>query len=217
VNCLWTRESGQTAVEFGIFGVIFMMLTVGLVDVGRAFFQYNEVSALARYGARWGSVVGGTCALGEAKSTSDWCNRLGAGGTNRFWKVTTPLSGNTPKQGFGIACDAFDPNNASRLSTEYFAMQSYAGTPSIVGAIADKYDSDSSHSNLITGNSTVGLDRSQVYVCISTTNSGIGTQLEPTLGDTITVTVGYNFVAASGLFGKRLTFPLRATSTYKVE
>jgi TadE-like protein len=218
------RELGQAVIEFGIMGVAFLMLTVGLVDAGVAFFQYNELSALAGYGSRWGSVVGGTCALPEAVSSSDWCNRFGAAsGANPFWtKETSPPTppapnGNTPIQGYGVSCPPYSQQPANVAPTDYYTMQSYVGTPTIVGAIAQKYDSNSSSANFVKGETTVGMDRSKVFVCIATSNNGGTSQPTPGLGDTISVTVGYNFVAASGLFGGFSTFPMSATSIYKVE
>jgi hypothetical protein len=209
------RERGQAIVEFGVIGVVFLMLTVGLIDVGRAFFQYNELGALAAYGARWGSVVGGTCALPDAKSTSDWCNQFGVAGTNRFWTQT----GNEPDapMTFGGKCPAFKGTPTNVAPTDFYTMQPFVGTPTIVGAIAQKYDTNASSANVVTGNSALGLDRNKVFVCIATTNGGSGLEREPRLGDTITVTVGYKFIAASGLFGKQLAFDLSATSTYKME
>jgi TadE-like protein len=209
------RERGQTVVEFGIIGTVLLMLTVGLADVGRAFYDYNQLNALARYGSRWASVVGGTCALREAKSTSDWCNQFGGAGTSRFWTQ----NGNKPIQSAGTDCPAFKSGagNPYPAPADYYTMQTYGGTPTVVGAIAQKYDTNSSSPNFVAGTTTVGLDRTQLFVCIATTNNGSATQTEPALGDSVTLVVGYKFIAASGLFGKQLTFDLTASSTYKVE
>jgi TadE-like protein len=210
------HERGQTAVEFAIIGIALMMMTVGLVDVGRAAYEYNELSGLARYGARWASVVGGTCALREAKSTSDWCNQFSSKGTTRFWAQ----SGNFPFAAFqtGLPCPAFKSNAGNTAPADYYTVQTYNGTPTIVGAIAQKYDTSSSSANLVNGLASLGLDKSKLFVCISTTNNfSVATQSEPALGDAVTVRIGYKFIAASGLFGKQLTIDLSASSTYGVE
>jgi Flp pilus assembly protein TadG len=210
------RERGQTAVEFGIIGIALMLLTVGLVDVGRAAYEYNELSALARYGARWASVVGGTCALREAKSTTDWCNQFGAQSTNRFWTQ----NGNIPFAALqsGLPCPAFQSNSSNTAPADYYTVQTYSGTPTIVGAIAQKYDTSSSSPNLVNGLAALGLDKSKLFVCISTTNNfSSATQSEPAEGDAVTVRIGYKFIAASGLFGEQLTVDLSASSTYGME
>lgn len=166
-----------------------MLLTVGLVDVGRAFYQYNEVGALAKYGARWASVVGGTCALPDAVSTSDWCNQLGVKGSANFWSQAGNSNG----------CYAIAPT--------------YFHTTTIVGAIADRWDTNASTASTSRGGTSPGLDMAHVSVCVTNSSS----PAEPAPGDTVSVTVSYTFVAASGLFGKQLTIPLTASSNYKVE
>src|SRR5689334_15385137 len=102
---LQPEESGQTVVEFSIIAAALMILTVGLIDVGRAFYQYNAVAAAARYGARWASVVGGTCSPynGNLSANNDWCNMLGTSSAtpqNPFWTA----AGNVPVQASGTAC-----------------------------------------------------------------------------------------------------------------
>lgn len=53
-------ERGQALVEFSISIVIFLMLLMGVVDFGRAIYQYNGVSQAAREIARVTSVHPGT-------------------------------------------------------------------------------------------------------------------------------------------------------------
>jgi Flp pilus assembly protein TadG len=50
------RCRGQNTVEFAISVGLIMVLTTGLVDLGRAVWLYNTVSNLARDGARYGVV-----------------------------------------------------------------------------------------------------------------------------------------------------------------
>src|SRR5947209_7043762 len=95
------RDSGQTIVEFAIIGTVLMMLTIGLVDVGRGFYQYNAVSSASHFGSRWAAVVGGTCII-PGSSTADWCTQqnspnfrvgqVSTGATQNFWQQT----GNVP-------------------------------------------------------------------------------------------------------------------------
>src|SRR5947209_14800197 len=43
VRPLSRDEHGQAVVEFAIILIALLMMTVGLVDVGRGFYQYNEI------------------------------------------------------------------------------------------------------------------------------------------------------------------------------
>jgi hypothetical protein len=193
-----------------------MMLTVGLVDVGRAFYQYNEVSSLARFGARWGSVVGGTCALPNAGSHSDFCNSFAGAvtSTHSFWSTlgNEPVPTASGGNGFNAAC----PEYATKPGA-FYAVQTYSGTTTIVGALDQRWDSNAGSAGKQTGGTSPGLDKSKVFVCIATSWTPTATDFDPRLGDYITVTVRYPFQAASGLFGKLLNFDLLATSTYRVE
>lgn len=46
------RARGQTLVEFALVVPIFLLIVLGLFDVGRAVFNYNTVANAAREGAR---------------------------------------------------------------------------------------------------------------------------------------------------------------------
>lgn len=58
-------ERGQALVEFALTVIIFLMLVMGVLDVGRGIFMYNGVSQAAREIARVTSVHPGT-GLGTA-------------------------------------------------------------------------------------------------------------------------------------------------------
>lgn len=214
------HERGQTMIEFGLVFSALMLLTAGLVDVGRAFYEYNELSALARYGARWGGVVGGTCALTNAGSQRDFCNTF-AGTTeltHTFWNtlgnepIPTSLGGN----GFNAPCPSYSSNPSA-----FYSVSAYVGTTTIVGALAQRWDSSTTSSGLQTGGTSPGLDRSKVFVCIATTwtstSANGATYSDPRLGDYISVTIRYPFQAASGLFGKAFSKDLLSTSVYRME
>ena len=51
-------QSGSAIVEFTLIALMFFMLVFGLVEFGRAIFDYSLVSSLAREGVRWASVRG---------------------------------------------------------------------------------------------------------------------------------------------------------------
>ena len=48
----WASQGGQALVEFAIAITVFLMLLLGIVDLGRAIYQYNGVSQAAREIAR---------------------------------------------------------------------------------------------------------------------------------------------------------------------
>ena len=51
-------REGQSLVEFALSSVLFFSLIFGIIQFGRAVWQYNTVSNLAQEGARWASVRG---------------------------------------------------------------------------------------------------------------------------------------------------------------
>jgi len=59
-------ESGQALVEFSFGIIVFMMLFIGMIDLGRGVFMFNGVSQAAREIARETSVHPGTSALGAS-------------------------------------------------------------------------------------------------------------------------------------------------------
>jgi Flp pilus assembly protein TadG len=53
---LLAPRRGQNMVEFAIVAIVLMLLTIGVIDFGRAIWTYNSVSFLAREGARYGVI-----------------------------------------------------------------------------------------------------------------------------------------------------------------
>jgi len=215
-------DRGQTIVEFAIIGTALMMLTAGLVDSGRAFFQYNAVAAAARYGARWGSVVGGTCGphpgSQAGNAITDWCTSLGTSGgssPNPFW--TQP--GNKPMwQNASGSC----PNSLSSAdSTNSYTASAYnnSNSTTIVGTVVQRFDSSSSSTNFILGNLTPGLDLSNTKVCIRLPPRAWNPDLQqwtPFPGDTVTVYVYYPFYPVSALL-PATQLSLVASAQYQIE
>lgn len=225
-----TREHGQAMVEFGIIGVALMMLSVGLIDVGRGFLAYNSVSVAARYAARWGSVVGGTCSAGGG-SGNDWCNQIGASVSGTcysgqtiydFWN--TP--GNCPLQGNNACPDTIIsgpfPNAQYNHPNPYYTVSPTYNTSTsttIVGAVAQKFDTTSSSNNIIVGGVAPGFDLSKLEVCIqfpSEAYSSASMSARMGGGYIVTVYVYYPFQPVSGLFGN-VTLNLVSSSQYQVE
>jgi hypothetical protein len=197
-------ERGQSAVEVALILAVFLLLTAGLIDAGRTIFLYNELSAISRYGARWGAVVGGTCALPYASSSSDWCDQIG-GQTSNFWAQ----DGNKPIQGYGAQCPSYASN-----ASDWYSPSSYLGSTAttIVGAVVQKFDTDANNTNLFRQVFAPGIDVISLRVCIATTN----TTVDPSPGDSITVDVYYPFAPASKMLGTG-TFRMTAESEYIIE
>jgi Flp pilus assembly protein TadG len=55
---LLASRRGQAMVEFALVLPIFLLLTIGVVDLGRGIWAYNTVAFLARDGARYGTIPG---------------------------------------------------------------------------------------------------------------------------------------------------------------
>jgi Flp pilus assembly protein TadG len=64
-----SREAGQSLVEFTLAITVFLLLLMGVVDLGRAVYQYNGVAQAARELARVTSVHPGAT-LGTSTQTS---------------------------------------------------------------------------------------------------------------------------------------------------
>ena len=52
-------ERGQALVEFSLISIVFFLLVFGMVDVGRAVWNYNTLAQATREGARYAIVHGG--------------------------------------------------------------------------------------------------------------------------------------------------------------
>lgn len=213
-------ERGQAMVEMAIIITALFFLTIGLVTVAIAFYQYNALAAGARYGARWAAVVGGTCTERQSDqpdpSTGDWCDQyLAASGTS-FWNQT----GTYPLQSPGPTTTC--PTSYTSSSTYTYKVGTYAtsGGTSIAGSIAQHFDTSSgSYFDSIAGGYLPALDLTQLYVCVqpaySTTTSGRSTtyswQFGP--GEPVKVVLYYKFTPVSGLLGSS-SLNLVASSTY---
>jgi hypothetical protein len=64
------RERGQAVVEFALAITVFLVILMGIVDLGRGIYMYNGVSQAAREIARVTSVHPGT-ALGNSPETAE--------------------------------------------------------------------------------------------------------------------------------------------------
>lgn len=221
MRILRRREHGQAVVEFALIFLVLLMMTVGLVDAGRAFYQYNELSSAARFGARWAAVVGGVCILPGQNST-DWCTQQGTA-SGGFWAQ----AGNKALQGNNVACPSYstatavdyysasDPDNDS--DNDYSAAgngdkDDVGKATSIVGSVDQHFDSSSTSRGFVQG-AFGGLNLSNLKVCIQATSPP---GLPPTAGDYVTVRLYYHFDPISFILA-RASFDLNATSQYEIQ
>jgi len=65
----FSREDGASAVEFALVCVILLVLLTGIVQFGMTLFQYVELVAAAREGARWSSMGFPGGSIGSAGTT----------------------------------------------------------------------------------------------------------------------------------------------------
>jgi Flp pilus assembly protein TadG len=70
VKALRGRRRGQSLVEFALSLSLFLLLVMGVVDLGRGIFTYNMLSEAAREGARTGIADASTYATSQAARTA---------------------------------------------------------------------------------------------------------------------------------------------------
>ncbi len=77
------RSLGQATVELGLVAFVFFLLMCGVVDFGRAIWQYNTLSNATREGARYASVLrlqpNGTVIAAQCSDVAAQMNSLGIG------------------------------------------------------------------------------------------------------------------------------------------
>lgn len=104
------QAKGQAIVEFAFVLVAFVMLTMGIVDLGRAVFFHNMLANAAREGAREGIISSNTvdqmCAAALAQvlapgvdTTADCSTADGAGGTSAGTLTIYVTRGTAPSGG----------------------------------------------------------------------------------------------------------------------
>ena len=69
------RSRGQGLVEFALVLPVFMVILIGMVDLGRAIWANNSVANASREAARFASVHGGSCEdlTGSVCSSTNYC------------------------------------------------------------------------------------------------------------------------------------------------
>jgi Flp pilus assembly protein TadG len=64
-------ERGQSLVEFSLSVMIFIMIIVGVVEVGRAVWSYNTLASAAREGSRYAMVHGAVATAHSGPAAND--------------------------------------------------------------------------------------------------------------------------------------------------
>jgi Flp pilus assembly protein TadG len=64
-------ESGQALVEFSLTIIVFMVLVLAVVDVGRAVWNYNTLASATREGTRFAIVHGSNASTPSGPSSND--------------------------------------------------------------------------------------------------------------------------------------------------
>lgn len=96
-------QRGQATVEFAFAGIIFILLLIGVTDVGRALYAYNTIHNAARIGTRYAIVRGTTCGYTTPASPSPIpCNATST-------SIATYVQSKTPGIGITTADIATTP------------------------------------------------------------------------------------------------------------
>jgi len=110
-------ERGAELVEASVGLVVFLVLLLGIMDFGRAVYEYHFVSSAARQAARWASVRGSTCTglSGGCPATSSNVqtyirNTLAVGGSTGYDAGNITATTTWPKN--PTNCPASGPANA---------------------------------------------------------------------------------------------------------
>lgn len=196
--------------ELGLILLLITILTGGVMDVSRGFYQYNAVAAAARYGTRWASIVGGLCSTPVGSDTSDWCNQFNHS-SQTFWSQP----GNTPLQAAGVNC----PTDYNSSFTGYYTASNYQATTAttIVGAIAQHFDSSEVSTGFIHGNLMSGLLLSDLKVCIQLTWDPTRGWWSTQPGDKVSVWVYYPFHPVTPLLTTIHQVNLVSSSEFRID
>jgi TadE-like protein len=241
-------------VEFALIFTLLIMFTAGLLMVGRVFYVSTQVAAAARYGARWGAVIGGNCTnnyVANPSTENDWCSQYntqgGASAGTNFWCQP----GNLPLQ--GGSCDSKGvlsttpscptswwpsgsinnrpgccPPNSTETSSPspYYQVSQYSGTnaTTIVGAVANWFDTNSTSYGFIRTGRLLPIDLSKVKVCIQLGYDSSVSKWATYPGDTVSVFVYYPVdqvvplsVVGWAVNNKHLVTDLESSSQFVIE
>ena len=115
------RNHAQTTIEFALCAIAFFMLTVGVVDFGRAIWTYNTIASLAREASRYAAVSTPT-----RTSSNIITYMVGATGRCQAFAVTCTATPDPPANQAGIQVtqrgQCGKPSQPARI-TIYYTFQ----------------------------------------------------------------------------------------------
>jgi Flp pilus assembly protein TadG len=177
------EAAGQSLVEFALVLVVFMLVTVGLLDGLRVIFYYSQIQEAARQGARWGAVQ-----VARAV-TSDGSQTVGG---------TFGVQGNEP----GMYCDLAPPSSCNySLQNSLVLSSTNPITPTIVGATIRAANAVSLSQATITIDTGIPTTAEISQTDPLFTNSAV------------TVTVSYPFKPLLGMVFGGVSIPLKGSSS----
>jgi len=56
VHAFWRNANGSAAVDFGLVGGLFIVMLIGLLEFGTAFWQWNQATKALQLGVRLAAV-----------------------------------------------------------------------------------------------------------------------------------------------------------------
>ena len=158
----------------------------------------------------------------QVTSENDWCNQFNTQ-SSTFWNQ----SGNQPLQSAGNSCPStlsstFDSyyysdfqSNGTTSNPASQQVSTYAnGSPTIVGAVVDRLDTNTALSNINAGVLAPGFDKTKLRVCIELTAINGAWHTKP--GDRVTVYLYYPYTLFSSFLPGR-SFNLVASSQFVIE
>lgn len=113
-----THERGQAAVEFSAMFLVFLLITAGFIDLGRAVWHYNSLSSAAHVGSRYAMVHG---------STSGTPVGPGSCGSTLEGLVRSAVQGVAPAT-VAVACAWQDSSNAAGKDVTVTAVLAFSPT-----------------------------------------------------------------------------------------
>jgi Flp pilus assembly protein TadG len=117
------KQKGQSMVEFAMVVPFLLLVVVGTIELGRAYYSYNTLSKAVREGARYvaGHPYDSTLELPNAKKMTVFGN-TGGTGNPVLPNLTTAMVTITPRSGTGGVAGPYDmgtPPDYVKVSVSY--------------------------------------------------------------------------------------------------
>ena len=148
-----SRARGQGLVEFALVLPVFMVILIGMVDLGRAIWANNAVANSAREAARFASVHGGSC----EDLTSTGC-------TSANYCPVGPAGPRTAIPTAGTSCPYPSPSKTAirNTATGYLVGGGSSTTVTVCYGTSCSGDTDTSGANNLRGSVVTVVVSTQV-------------------------------------------------------